>query len=134
VSEVDPNLIAAYQNSVVTVYLASGDFKTSPMMKTISLPKQLAPCAWVITAHNPRSRVLSPEVNTERQGRLHVLLQGLPSAAIYPALGSSESGDWSETSFAVAGVGFDEITEVARLFEQNAVYKLDESGCSVVLV
>ncbi len=133
-NEVEPNLIAAYENSVVTVYLASGDFKTSPTMKTISLPKQLAPCAWVITAHNPRSRVQSPEVNTKRQGRLHELLQGMPRVAIYPALGSSESGDWSEASFAVSGIGFDEIRNVARLFEQNAVYKLDKNGCSVVLV
>jgi hypothetical protein len=77
---------------------------------------------------------LSAEANSERQGRLIVLLREMLGATIYPAVGASESGDWSEASFAVVGVEFEAIAEVARHFEQNAIYRIDKSGCSVACV
>ena len=133
-SEIEPSLLEAYQNSIITVHLPAGDFLASPKMGEIALPEQLLPFTWIITAHNPGSRPLPLDANNRRQEALWVALRELPDAKVYPAVGSSASGDWSEASIAVTGVDFDVIAEIARRFEQNAIYKLDTLGCSVAML
>jgi len=134
VSEIEPSLLEAYQNSIITIHLPAGDFLASPNMDEIALPEQLRPFAWIITAHNPGSRPLPLDANNRRQEALWVALRELPDAKVYPAVGSSVSGDWSEASIAVTGVDYAAIAEIGRSFEQNAIYRLDSQGCSVALL
>lgn len=133
-SEIEPSLLEAYQNSIITVHLETGSFIASPKMGEIALPDQLLPFTWIITAHNPGSRPLPLDTNNKRQEALWVALRELTGAKAYPAVGSSVSGDWSEASIAVTGVDFDVIAEIGRSFEQNAIYRLDSQGCSVALL
>jgi len=74
-----------------------------------------------LSAHNPRSIMLSPAENTERQENLLELLRvgGLPFA---PAEGRDPNGEWRpETGVFLFDVPAGEVHELARVFGQNAV-------------
>jgi hypothetical protein len=86
---------------------------------------------WILTAWNPRSELLSPFENQERQ---QSLLSGLKDGLVefLPVTASSISGNWLEDSFAVWGTDrslADEVEELvaglANKFEQNAVFKFE---------
>lgn len=132
--DIDPKLIEAYRESIITVYLEDGEYRFSTKFKDSILPMELEPCAWVVTACNPRSVRQKDEENILLQDKLAAVLDGVPGAEVFPALGSSESGDWSEPSFVVVGIAPEELAMIARLFEQNAVYRIDGDGCEVVFV
>ena len=77
--------------------------------------------ATIVTAFNPRSRVLTPEANAARHGALVQLLEerGLPF--LYGE-GRDPTGRWTaETECIVFGISLAEGLEIARRFEQNAV-------------
>jgi len=85
------------------------------------LDRHDAACAIVVTAFNPRSRVLAPETNEERHRSLVRLLEerGVPFLL---GEGRDPSGHWvAETECIVFGVSLAEGMEIARRFDQNAV-------------
>ena len=85
------------------------------------LDRHDAPCATVVTAFNPRSRVLPPAANAARHRSLVRLLeeQGL---TFLLGEGRDPSGRWTaETECIVFGISLAEGLEIARRFEQNAV-------------
>jgi hypothetical protein len=77
--------------------------------------------ATIVTAFNPRSRVLPPQVNAARHRRLVDLLE----ARKLPFLcgeGRDPGGQWTaETECIVFGISLAEGVEIARRFDQNAI-------------
>jgi hypothetical protein len=85
------------------------------------LDRHCATRATIVTASNPRSRVLAPEANEERHRSLVRLLKerGLP---FLPGEGRDPSGRWvAETECVVFGIALAEGLEIARRFDQNAI-------------
>jgi hypothetical protein len=77
--------------------------------------------ATVVTAFNPRSRVMAPEANAMGHRALVRLLeeQGLPFLL---GEGRDPSGQWTpETECIVFGISLTEGLELARRFDQNAI-------------
>jgi hypothetical protein len=76
----------------------------------------------VITAFNPRSRLLRRGENEERNRLLAADLDraGLRSV---PAVGRSPDDSWSEDSFAVIDADADQILDLASRYQQNAVFE-----------
>jgi len=80
-----------------------------------------AACATIVTAFNPRSRVLPPEANKARHQSLVRLLE---ERGLTFLLGECRdpSGQWTaETECIVFGISLAEGLEIARRFDQNAV-------------
>jgi len=77
--------------------------------------------ATIVTAFNPRSRVLAPEANAARHRALVRLLEERALAFLYGE-GRDPGGQWvAETECIVFGISLAEGLEIARRFEQNAV-------------
>jgi hypothetical protein len=76
----------------------------------------------VITAWNPRSDPLPVELNAARQRRLRAVASTLHARWIVEAVGRSADGSWSEDSLAIADADEAAILDLARRFEQHAVY------------
>ncbi|WP_130649203.1 DUF3293 domain-containing protein [Egicoccus halophilus] len=76
----------------------------------------------VMTAHNPRSRVLPAAENAARNRRLagDLLAAGLDH---HPALGRSPDGTWREPSYALVDVDEAVVLDLADRFGQHAVYR-----------
>jgi hypothetical protein len=94
--------------------------QTSPRIDAL-LDRYGVTTATIVTAFNPRSRVLSPEVNMARHRSLVQLLEdgGLPF--LYGE-GRDPTGRWiAEAECIVFGISLAEGLEIARRFDQNAV-------------
>lgn len=77
--------------------------------------------AIVVTAFNPRSRVLSPEMNARRHEQLVRLLEERKLRFLYGE-GRDPTGRWiAETECIVFGISLAEGLALARRFDQNAV-------------
>jgi len=76
----------------------------------------------VITACNPRSQRLSAAVNAARQQRLRAVTTTLQLAWTTTALAQAPDGSWPEESLAIADADEDAVLELARRFEQHAIY------------
>jgi hypothetical protein len=76
----------------------------------------------VITAFNPRSRLLRRGENDERN---RLLAADLERAGLrhVPAVGRSPDDSWSEDSFAVIDADADHILDLARRYDQNAIFE-----------
>jgi hypothetical protein len=76
----------------------------------------------VITAFNPRSRLLRRGENEERN---RLLAADLERAGLryVPAVGRSPDDSWSEDSFAVVDAEPEQILDLARRYDQNAVFQ-----------
>lgn len=76
----------------------------------------------VITASNPRSRLLRASENQERN---RLLAQDLDAAglAYRPAVGRSPDTSWSEASFAVIDADPATLIDLARRYEQHAIFE-----------
>ena len=76
----------------------------------------------VITAANPRSRLLRASENQERN---RLLAQDLDAAGLTyrPAIGRSPDTSWSEASFAVIDADPDTLIDLARRYEQHAIFE-----------
>lgn len=88
------------------------------------------PRGWaILTAHNPRSVLLSPSENASRAERLRQELDQLASVLsddqrgllVFPAVGASPDGSWSEESVWVAGLSELEARILGARYQQNAV-------------
>jgi transcriptional regulator with XRE-family HTH domain len=76
----------------------------------------------VISAFNPRSRLLRRGENEERN---RLLAADLERAGLHhvPAVGRSPDDSWSEDSFAVIDADRDQLLEIARRYQQNAIFE-----------
>jgi hypothetical protein len=93
---------------------------SSPRVDAL-LDRHHATCATIVTAFNPRSRVLTPEANEARHRALVRLLDERDLPFILGE-GRDPSGRWTpETECIVFGISLAEGLEIARRFEQNAV-------------
>jgi hypothetical protein len=77
--------------------------------------------ATIVTAFNPRSRVLTPAANEVRHRALVQLLEQRGLSFLYGE-GRDPSGQWTaETECIVFDISLTEGLEIARRFDQNAV-------------
>jgi transcriptional regulator with XRE-family HTH domain len=85
----------------------------------------------VITAFNPRSRLLRRGENEERNRLLREELDraGLRYAE---AVGRSPDSSWSEDSFAVIDAKPEQVLDLARRYQQNAVFEWTQSGREIL--
>jgi transcriptional regulator with XRE-family HTH domain len=76
----------------------------------------------VITAFNPRSRLLRRGENEERN---RLLAADLERAGLRyePAVGRSPDDSWSENSFAVIDGDREQLLDLARRYDQNAIFE-----------
>jgi transcriptional regulator with XRE-family HTH domain len=85
----------------------------------------------VITAFNPRSRLLRRGENEERNRLLRADLDRAGLSYV-EAVGRSPDSSWSEDSFAVIDADAGEILDLARRYEQSAIYECNPAGLNVV--
>ncbi|MFI0432153.1 MAG: DUF3293 domain-containing protein [Candidatus Nanopelagicales bacterium] len=87
--------------------------------------------AWVLTGHNPGSAPLPPSQNRQR----HLDLAAAVAEAGHrghEAVGRAMEGDWSEDSLLVCGAPEDLVLDLARRFDQNAVYRWTPTSWSII--
>ena len=126
--DVGGDLETAYRTTVIEIGLGGDPGTVSPSDPTSGqrLPEGVGH-VHVITAYNPRSRLLSTAENEERNRLLRADLERA-GYRFHPALGHAPDDSWREPSFAVVDAPEDEIVELAARYEQNAVYRWDREG------
>ena len=118
-------LVSAYTATDFVVFDGDQDWVlkvgvASPRIDAL-LDRYGATRATIVTAFNPRSRVLPPDVNMTRHRSLVELLEerGLPF--LYGE-GRDPRGEWiAETECIVFGISLADGLDLARRFDQNAV-------------
>ena len=91
----------------------------------------LATPVHLLTAWNPRGEELPRSVNDERQKTLLTFLDDERLAAV-PSVGASQDGSWAEPGFALLDVTEEVAVDIARRFEQAAIYAWGETRLEVV--
>ena len=96
---------------------------------------QLKDLGWkeyfVITAWNPFSKELSLTENRRRNDELEKELLDL-GAELMKAVGRSHDWKWLEESFAVRGISQMEIIQIAKKYQQNAIFKISNGERKVI--
>jgi Protein of unknown function (DUF3293) len=96
---------------------------------------QLKDLGWkeyfVITAWNPFSKELSLIENRRRNDELEKDLLGLRTE-LMKAVGRSHDWKWLEESFAVRGISQMEIIQIAKKYQQNAIFKISNGERKVI--
>ena len=87
----------------------------------------------VITACNPLGKVLTDNKNIRHNQSLQKHIEQL-SLEYKHVTGRSPSGDWQEASFAISGLTRDEACELAQVFDQRAIFELNEDELLVIEV
>jgi hypothetical protein len=119
------DLLAAYTATDFVVFDGQEQWSlhvgvASPRVDAL-LDRHGASRATIVTAFNPRSRVLAPDANAARHCALVRLLEQRGLAFLYGE-GRDPGGQWvAETECIVFGISLAEGLEIARRFEQNAV-------------
>jgi hypothetical protein len=118
-------LLSAYEATDFVVLDGGGEWILNVGVPSARMDRLLgrhgATTAVIITAFNPRSRVLAPDENAARHRALVRLLEerGLP---FLHGEGRDPAGHWiPETECIVFGVSLADGLELARRFGQNAV-------------
>jgi sugar fermentation stimulation protein A len=124
------SLTAAYAGSVIVLHSAEVPAVTiEPVPDAVGpgrLPDGLPPATdlvHIITACNPRSRLLSDEENTTRNRRLERELRA-KGLRVIAADGRAPDGSWQEPGFGILDADPAEVLALARRFEQLAVFEL----------
>jgi len=126
----DRRLVEAYLRTAYRTL--SPPFEIKIGMKNAVLEKWAAArnfqtCA-IVTAWNPRSKIVSEEENLLKNKELEVELQQV-SRLVLPGLNAGGLGDWPpEESFWVLGISANDAIRVGRFFNQNAVVWWEKSG------
>ena len=126
------HLLKAYQATLIEVQLPSGDWVYDPSASWTGLPPELESASqiWIITAWNPFSEVLPEAENRIRNIELCGLLEA-SKAPFFPAVGRSPDGQWQESSFAVVGLPWARVKELAQQFGQHAVFRIENEQVTV---
>jgi hypothetical protein len=85
----------------------------------------------VITAFNPRSRLLRRGENEERNRLLRADLERA-GLTFVEAVGRSPNSSWQEASFAVMDADRESTLELARRYEQSAIFEWAPSARSIL--
>lgn len=97
--------------------------------------KQIEDLSWseyfVITAWNPFSEQLSLDENRRRNSELEKDLLAV-RGELLKAIGRSNDWRWFEESFAVRNMSLSEIVEVAKKYQQNAIFHITPEGRRVI--
>lgn len=97
--------------------------------------KQIEDLGWneyfVITAWNPFSKQLSLDENRRRNSELENDLLAV-NAEMLKAIGRSNDWKWFEESLAVRNMSLSEIVQVARKYQQNAIFHVTTEGRKVI--
>ncbi|TGL58682.1 DUF3293 domain-containing protein [Leptospira ognonensis] len=86
-----------------------------------------------LTSWNPRSQWQELETNQSRNKELLSMIEETPSYKVFPGVGESPDGDWSEESFLILGMDEKAGYRLAVKFEQNA-FVCGEKGSVAKLV
>lgn len=93
-----------------------------------------AHCSAFITACNPRSERLGPDLNAQRQQALAAAIARLGHPAI-AGVGQHPTGDWPvEPSYLVPGLGRSAALRLAEQFEQHALVWADADAVPQLLL
>lgn len=118
------DLWAAYLATVIDVSLPDGKngvIEQVPEQSPQEWPFD-EPAAWVLTACNPRSVSLAPEINAERHQQMGRGIAALGLVAL-PNIGYDPADPtWSEVGYTIVGADERTVIELAREWEQNAVF------------
>ena len=118
-------LWAAYLATVIDVTMPDG---SSRLLEQVPVPSpQQWPfaeqVAWIHTACYPRSIALAPEVNGERHEQMGRQIADLGLIA-YPNVGYDPAEPtWSEAGYTIVGGDEATVCDLARGWEQNAVFR-----------
>jgi Protein of unknown function (DUF3293) len=129
---IDEALLAAYRSTDFIVFDRDEEWAlnvgvASPRVDAL-LDRHGATRATIVTAFNPRSRVLAPEANAARHRSLVRLLEDRGLSFLYGE-GRDPSGRWiAETECIVFGISLAEGLEIARRFDQNAVVFIERGS------
>ena len=123
--EISAELLVKYGATVVEIFL-DGD----------TLSYQELHAIWqcdfyMITAANPYSQLLADEENKARNQSLHVELSNISHLTL-PAIGRDPTSDWSEHGWVLPSQDASPLIDLARKFQQNAIFKFSESGKHVI--
>ena len=123
--EISAELLVKYAETVIEIFL---DGETLSYQELHAIWK----CdLYMITAANPYGQLLTDEENNARNQSLHVELSNI-SDLILPAIGRDPSGDWSEHGWVLPSQDASPLIDLARKFQQNAIFKFSESGKHVI--
>lgn len=82
--------------------------------------------SYIVTAWNPGELRLSYEENLQRNHELESMLRAVSGVQLFPAKGSSQDESYLEMGYLVVSetpmFGLKEMTSIARLFDQEAIY------------
>lgn len=123
--EISAELLAKYGETVVEIFLGE---------KTLSYQELHATWKcdfYMITAANPYSQLLTDEENKARNQSLRDELSNI-SELILPAIGRDPASDWSEHGWVLPTSDEKLLIDLARKFQQNAIFKFSESGKQVI--
>lgn len=87
--------------------------------------------AWVITAWNPESELVSAEQNAAAHRELLGDVEAAGLVAL-PAVGMSRDRSWSEESVLVVGASRQWVLGVAEKYKQNAVFRWTPEALDVM--
>ena len=87
--------------------------------------------AWVITAWNPESELVTAERNAAAHEELLADVEAAGLLAL-PAVGMSSDRKWSEDSLLVVGAAREWVLGVAAKYRQNAVFRWSPEAFEVV--
>jgi hypothetical protein len=125
---------SAYLTTVIEVTLPDGTQRTleqTPEQTSQEWPFA-EPVAWILTACNPRSEVLSPEVNAERHADMGSTINALGLVA-YPNVGyDPDDPTWNEVGYTIVGSDESTVCDIARQWEQNAIFRWSPDGFELV--
>ena len=123
--EISAELLAKYAETVIEIFL---DGETLSYQDLHAIWK----CDfYMITAANPYSQLLTEEENQARNQSLREELFNI-SELILPAIGRDPTSDWSEHGWVLPTSDEKLLIDLARKFQQNAIFKFSESGKQVI--
>lgn len=126
----DQRLVEAYLRTTYRVLLPSFEIKIGEENVIFEkwLEEQNAEVFAVITAWNPRSKLLSEEENRLKNKDLEIELEKA-SRFVLPALNIPETNDWPpEESFFAFDISPDEAIRLGKKYEQNAIVWWEKGG------
>ena len=123
--EISPELLEKYGETVVEILL---DGKTISDQELHNIWKA---DFYMITAANPYSQLLPESENEIRNQQLleHLLLQ---VAEVLPAIGRDPLESWMEKGWVLQVRDENQLIDIAKQFEQNAIFKFTAHGKEVI--
>ena len=105
-------LFQAYEETTIEIFLSENQLKDLGWKEY-----------FVITAWNPFSKELSLTENRARNIALHQELLEM-GAELLKAVGRSNDWMWLEESFAVKGISQSKMIQLAKKYQQNAIFQI----------